>query len=61
MREQKRGENHPNVILTEQSVIKIRKLCDEAILTQKEIGEKFGGFVSRVFSYLVSRFPILFL
>jgi len=37
-----RGESHPNSILKEQDVIQIRKLCDEGILTQKEIGEKFG-------------------
>jgi len=42
MREKKKGENHPKSILTEQDVIEIWKLLDEGILTQKEIGEKFG-------------------
>jgi len=37
-----KGENSPRAILTEQDVIQIRLLCDEGILTQKEIGEKFG-------------------
>ena len=36
------GENHSQSILTEQKVIQIRKLCDEGILTQAKIGEKFG-------------------
>jgi len=35
-------ENHPNVVLTEQKVIKIRLLCDEEILTQRKIAEMFG-------------------
>ena len=35
-------ENHPRSILTEQKVIKIRIDLDEGILTQKEIGKKFG-------------------
>jgi len=36
------GENSPNHILTEQDVIQIRKLYDEGILTQREIGKMFG-------------------
>lgn len=36
------GEKHPNSILKEQDIIEIRKLCDEGILTQAEIAEKFG-------------------
>jgi len=43
MREkQKRGENHPNSILTEEKVIEIRIDLDEGLLTQVEISEKFG-------------------
>jgi len=41
-KELKRGENNPNSILTEQNVIEIRIDLNEEILTQKEIGEKFG-------------------
>jgi len=36
------GEKSGNHILTEQDVIKIWKLLDKGILTQREIGEKFG-------------------
>jgi len=35
-------ENNSNSKLTEQNIIEIRRLCDEGILTQKEIGELFG-------------------
>jgi len=37
-----RGENHPRSILKEQDVIEIRIDLKEGILTQAEIGEKFG-------------------
>ncbi|MBU0777904.1 HNH endonuclease, partial [Patescibacteria group bacterium] len=37
-----KGENHPRSILKEQDVIEIRKLCDEGIMLQSEIGRKFG-------------------
>jgi len=37
-----RGENSPTSTLKNQDVIKIRLLSDEGILTQTEIGEKFG-------------------
>jgi len=46
MREKKKGkhlgEGNPNSILTEKKVIEIRIDLKEGILTQKEIGEKFG-------------------
>lgn len=42
MGENNKGENNPNVILTERKVIEIRKHLGEGILTQKEIGAKFG-------------------
>jgi len=54
MSENNKGENNPmfgskrpgeksgHHTLTEQDVIQIRRLCDEGILTQREIGEKFG-------------------
>jgi len=41
-----KGENNPSSVLTERNVIEIRKLCDEELLTQREIAEKFG--VNRV-------------
>lgn len=37
-----KGEHNPNSTLTEQDVIEIRMDLNEGILTQKEIGEKFG-------------------
>jgi len=40
--EKMKGENNPKSILTEKDVVEIRKLSNEGILTQKEIGEKFG-------------------
>jgi len=36
------GENGPNSVLKEQDVIEIRIDLKEGLLTQKEIGEKFG-------------------
>jgi len=45
-----KGENGPNHILTEQDVIQIRIDLDEGILTQKEIGEKFGVSKSTIFA-----------
>jgi len=40
--EKAKGENNPRSILTEEKVIKIWKDLKEGILTQKQIGEKFG-------------------
>lgn len=37
-----KGENNSNSKLTEKGIIEIRKLFNEGILTQKEIGELFG-------------------
>jgi len=42
MSENNKGENGPNSKLTEQKVIQIRIDLDEGVLTQKEIGKKFG-------------------
>jgi len=36
-----KGEHHPMSILTEQDVIKIRRLLDEGILTQRQIAKIF--------------------
>jgi len=43
-----KGENNPNVILTEKDVIQIRILLKEEVLTQKEIGEMFGVSISTI-------------
>lgn len=43
-----RGEESPNSILTEQNVIQIRTYLKEGILTQREIGEKFGVDQTRI-------------
>ena len=37
-----KGENHPRSILKEKDVIEIRIDLSEGILSQREIGEKFG-------------------
>jgi len=37
-----KGENHPSHILTEQNIIEIRNDLDMNLLTQIEIGKKFG-------------------
>jgi len=42
------GENGPNHTLKEQDVTKIRIDLDEGILTQTEIGEKFGVYKSTI-------------
>jgi len=40
--EKKKGENHPQSILTEKNIIEIRIDLEEGKLTQKEIAKKFG-------------------
>jgi len=45
------SENNSRSTLKEQDIIQIRLLCDEGILTQAEIGEKFGvsrGAISKI-------------
>jgi len=42
MRKKQKGESNPASILTEQDAIQIRIDLKEGILTQAEIGEKFG-------------------
>jgi len=37
-----KGEKNPRSRLKEQDVIEIKRLCDEGILTQREIGYLFG-------------------
>jgi len=47
------GENHPQSILTEKDVIKIKEHLKYNILNQKEIGDKFG-----VKSYVISKIKL---
>jgi len=44
----KSGENCPASVLTEQDIIKIKKLLNEGVLTQKEIAKMFGVHESTI-------------
>jgi len=50
-----RGENHPRHKLVKQDVIEIRKLCDEGILTQKEIAKKFKVSTKTIYNIKVEK------
>ena len=52
--EKMKGENNSRSTLTEKKVIQIRLLCDEGILTQKEIAKMFGVSQETI-SYIKNR------